>query len=252
MLLKPQEIPVYVAEGSLDCGITGYDWILETGTIPSLRTLLDLRYSKRTELPVKWVLAVANSSPYQTVEDLKRQKSLRVSTELKNVVTDWLATKGVIADISFSWGATEAKIPVFTDAIVDATETGESLRANDLRVIDVVLESMPRFIANKSIYAGDEWKQKKMVDLSILLKSCLLADSKANLQVIVPSVDLSALLAMIPQTAHYSTSVNDKKETILDIILDKDEVRPLLLNLANNGVSQVVVTSPSLVYQSDK
>ena len=147
VLPRPQEIPGYVANGSLDCGLAGWDWIVENDCSDQIRILADLCCSKRSFRPVRWVLAVADESEFQKIGDFRKLASpIRVSTELQSVTRNWLAERGIVADARFSWGATEAKVPFFADAIVECTETGSSLRANRLRVLDVVMESTTRFL----------------------------------------------------------------------------------------------------------
>ncbi len=252
VLLRPQEIPIYVANGSLDCGLSGFDWITETNCNEQVRILADLCYSKQTFRKIRWVLAVANDSPYNSIEDLKKLVSppLRVSTELKTVTANWLAERGIIADIGFSWGATEAKVPEFADAIVDCTETGSSLRENGLRVIDTLLESTTQFFANKDIYKNDEWKRIKLDGIALLLKSCLLAATKVSIHVHVPTfVDLEVIKAQIPKAAYLSVWESEEKERLLEIIIDKEQSRDLIPALARSGAKKISVQSLSILYE---
>ena len=182
VLLRPQEIPLYVAKGDLDCGLSGLDWITERGCLDSLRLLADLQYSKQSFRPVRWVLAVPQDSPWQKLDDLQNlQKPLRVSTELKGVSESWFAERGIFAEVDFSWGATEAKAPYFADAIVECTETGSSLRANRLRILETVFQSTTQFFSNKQVYQNVSWKRTKLDSIALLLKSCLAADSPSLL-----------------------------------------------------------------------
>src|SRR6476469_7085979 len=158
-LIRAQEMPRYVEDGSLDCGLTGYDWILENNA--KVTELAELVFSKVSRRPVKWVLAVPNDSPIQSVKDLQGK---RIATEVVNLTRRWLASHGVEAHVEFSWGATEAKPPKLADAIVEVTETGSSLKANNLRIVDEILQSTTRFIANKQSFA-DDWKREKIDDL---------------------------------------------------------------------------------------
>src|SRR5580698_1999606 len=162
-LIRAQEMARYVQNGSLDCGLTGYDWIVENDA--KVVELAELVFSKVSRRPVRWVLAVPNDSPIKTVQDLQGK---RIATEVVNLTRRWLAEQGVSAQVEFSWGATEVKPPRFADAIVDVTETGSSLRANNLRIIAELLTSTTRFIANKQAYA-DPWKKQKMDDLVLML-----------------------------------------------------------------------------------
>lgn len=249
VLLRPQEIPLFVANGSLDCGLSGLDWITESNCQGDIRFLADLCYSKRSFRPVRWVLAVANDAPYQTVEDLKSMngQKLRVSTELKATTENWLSERGVVAEVDFSWGATEAKVPVFADAIVDCTETGSSLRANGLRILDTVLTSTTQFFANKQIYR-DDWKRTKLDGISLLLKSCLAADTRVQLHVQVPQSDVDVLTALIPSDANYTVWAGQDGQMMLDIVADKERARDLIPLLVRNGAARVSMTSMGMLY----
>src|SRR5690349_15558207 len=155
MLIRAQEMPRYVQDGSLDCGLTGYDWILENDA--KVVEMAELVFSKVSKRPVRWVLAVPNDSPVHHIKDLQGK---RVATEVVNLTRRWLAQHGVQAQVEFSWGATEAKPPRLADAIVEVTETGSSLRANNLRIVTELLQSTTRFITNEAAYA-DPWKKQK-------------------------------------------------------------------------------------------
>jgi len=155
MLLRAQEIPVYVEKGYLDCGLTGYDWILEQNV--DVVEIAELRYAKEGFRPVRWVLAVPEDSPIKSIEELQNK---RIATELVGYTKRYLKSKGIKAEVYFSWGATEVKPPYLADAIVDLTETGSSIKANKLRIIDVILESTTRFISNKNTLKN-QWKKKK-------------------------------------------------------------------------------------------
>jgi len=252
VMLRPQEIPMYVADGSLDCGLSGLDWIKERNCEGAIRVLADLCYSKRSFRPVRWVLAVANEAPWQTVRDLKAAsaaKPLRVSTELKAITEAWLAEKAIQAEVDFSWGATEAKVPVFADAIVECTETGSSLRENGLRILDTVLESTTRFFANRDVCINHEWKRTKLDAISILLKSCLAADKRVSVRVESPRDATKALQALIPSDAAYSVLEGNNGCALLEIIIDKERSRDLLPLMARNGASRISVASLSLLYE---
>src|SRR6516162_2978271 len=161
-LIRAQEMPRYVQDGSLDCGLTGYDWIVENDA--KIHEVAELVFSKVSRRPVRWVLAVPNDSPVQSVKDLQGK---RIATEVVNLTRRWLAEHGVTAHVEFSWGATEVKPPRLADAIVEVTETGSSLRANNLRIVAELLQSTTRFIANEKAYK-DAWKKQKMDDLVVL------------------------------------------------------------------------------------
>src|ERR1043166_9244374 len=166
-LIRAQEMPRYVQDGSLDCGLTGYDWVLENDA--KVVELAELVFSKVSRRPVKWVLAVPNDSPVQSVKDLAGK---RIATEVVGLTTRWLAKHGVTAHVEFSWGATEVKPPKLADAIVEVTETGSSLKANNLRIVAELLQSTTRFITNLKAYA-DPWKKQKMDDLLMMLQGAM-------------------------------------------------------------------------------
>src|ERR1700720_761148 len=173
-LIRAQEMPRYVQDGSLDCGLTGYDWILENDA--RVVELAELVFSKVSRRPVRWVLAVPNDSPIREIKDLQGK---RIATEVVNLTTRWLAGHGVTAHVEFSWGATEVKPPRLADAIVEVTETGSSLRANNLRIVCDLLQSTTRFIANAKA-AADPWKKEKMDDLILMLRGAMAAEGKVG------------------------------------------------------------------------
>jgi len=244
VLLRPQEIPHYVSNGSLDCGLSGLDWITETRCFESLRILADLRYSKRSFRPVRWVLAVPQDSPWQKIQDLQGMPNppLRVSTELKRITESWLAERGIVAEVDFSWGATEAKAPVFADAIVECTETGSSLQANRLRILDTVFESTTQFFANRGVYQKGGWKRTKLDSIALLLKSCLAADAKVSVRVNALRFDADVLEALIPSAVGYSIWDAQEDELLFELVLEKANARELVPVLARNGASKITVT----------
>src|SRR5436305_12843350 len=166
-LVRAQEMPRYVEDGSFDCGLTGFDWVQENDA--KVVELAELSFSQVSRRPVKWVLAVPNDSPVRTVKDLQGK---RIATEVVNLTRRWLARHGVTAQVEFSWGATEVKPPRLADAIVEVTETGSSLRANNLRIVAELLQSTTRFIANEGACA-DAWKRRKMDDLVLMLRGAM-------------------------------------------------------------------------------
>src|SRR5579884_1250811 len=174
-LIRAQEMPRYVEDGSLDCGLTGYDWILENDA--KVKEVAELIFSKVSRRPVRWVLAVPNDSPIHTVKDLEGK---RIATEVVNLTRRWLASHGVEAQVEFSWGATEVKPPRLADAIVEVTETGSSLRANNLRIVAELLQSTTRFICNQQAHA-DPWKRQKMEDIILMLQGAMAAEGKVGL-----------------------------------------------------------------------
>lgn len=253
VLLRPQEIPIYVAKGVLDCGLSGLDWITETKANDSVRILADLCYSKRSFRPVRWVLAVSEDSPWQSVSDLKEHKPpIRISTELREITQEWAAEKGLRIVVDFSWGATEAKPPVFADAIVDVTETGASLQANRLRILDTVFKSTTQFFANKKMYMSDNtddrWKQTKLDGIALLLKSCLAADAKVDVRLQVPEAELAVVKALIPSNASFSVWNGGDGNMVVEVIIDKSKTRELIPVFARNGANRISVSALDMLY----
>src|SRR4051794_9471135 len=191
-LIRAQEMPRYVQDGSLDCGLTGYDWILENDA--HVKELAELIFSKVSRRPVRWVLAVPNDSPIQSVKDLQGK---RIATEVVGLTRRWLAQHGVEAHIEFSWGATEVKPPRLADAIVEVTETGSSLRANNLRIVCDLLQSTTRFISNERAQA-DPWKRQKMADLILMLQGAMAAEGKVGPMMNVRHAELASVLNILP------------------------------------------------------
>jgi ATP phosphoribosyltransferase len=234
-LIRAQEMPRYVQDGSLDCGLTGYDWIQENDA--KVTELAELVFSKVSRRPVKWVLAVPNDSPIQSVKDLQGK---RIATEVVNLTRRWLASHGVEAHVEFSWGATEVKPPRLADAIVDVTETGSSLRANNLRIVAELVQSTTRFIANTAAYA-DPWKKQKMDDLVLMLEGALAAEGKVGLMMNVPTVNLKAVLSVLPALQNPTiSSLSDDKWVAVNTILDENTVRHLIPQLKAAGASGIV------------
>src|SRR5438477_7192153 len=190
-LVRAQEMPRYVADGSFDCGLTGYDWVLENDA--KVVELAELVFSKVSRRPVKWVLAVPNDSPVQTVQDLAGK---RIATEVVNLTRRWLAKHGVEAHVEFSWGATEVKPPRLADAIVEVTETGSSLRANNLRIVAELLQSTTRFITNERAHA-DPWKRQKIDDIVLMLQGAMAAEGKVGLMMNARQADLPAVVNIL-------------------------------------------------------
>ncbi len=195
LLIRAQEMARYVEQGVLDAGITGYDWIVENNA--QVHEVCELMFSKVSRRPVRWVLCVPEDSTAKTVKDLQGK---RIATEVVGLTKSFLAQHGVEAQIEFSWGATEVKPPKLADAIVEVTETGSSLRANNLRIIAEVLQSTTRFVANKAAMA-DEWKRSKIDNLALMLKSCLAAEGKVGLMMNVRRVDLPKVLRTASRVA---------------------------------------------------
>jgi ATP phosphoribosyltransferase len=235
MLIRAQEMPRYVQDGSLDCGLTGHDWILENDA--RVVEMGELVFSKVSKRPVRWVLAVPNDSPVQSVKDLQGK---RVATEVVNLTRRWLAQHGVQAHVEFSWGATEAKPPKLADAIVEVTETGSSLRANNLRIIADLLQSTTRFICNERAHA-DPWKRQKMEDLLLMLKGAMAAEGKVGLMMNVRKSDLPAVLKILPalQTPTIS-SLSDPEWVDVNTIIDESIVRQIVPQLKQAGARGIV------------
>jgi ATP phosphoribosyltransferase len=240
-LIRAQEMPRYVANGSLDCGLTGHDWIQENAA--DVIELAELVYSKVSRRPVKWVLCVPNDSPVRTPKDLAGK---RIATELVEFTRRWLAGQGVSAKVEFSWGATEVKPPRLADAIVEVTETGSSLRANNLRIVgEPLLVSTPRFITNAAAYA-DPWKKEKMDDLVLMLRGAMAAEGKVGLKLNVKKADMDRVLAAF--RGHPKTSLNaptvspltDPDWVALETIIDEDIVRHIVPALYAAGARGIV------------
>lgn len=234
-LIRAQEMPRYVQDGSLDCGLTGYDWILENDA--QVVELAELVFSKVSKRPVRWVLAVPNDSPIKSVHDLQGK---RIATEVVNLTRSWLAKHGVQAHVEFSWGATEVKPPRFADAIVDVTETGSSLRANNLRIVAELLQSTTRFIANAKVYQ-DPWKKQKMDDLVLMLRGALAAEGKVGLMMNVRQGDLEKILQVLPAMKNPTiSSLADKQWVAVNTIIDEDTVRHIIPQLKAAGACDIV------------
>ena len=234
-LIRPQEIARYVELGLLDAGLTGYDWIYENGA--DVVEVAELCYSKATSNPVRWVVAVPNDSPIQSVKDLQGK---RIATEAVGLTTRYLAEHGVTAEVEFSWGATEVKAPELVDAIVELTETGSSLRANQLRIIDTVLTSTTRLIANKAAWA-DAGKRSKIEQLALLLAGALNAESKVLLKMNSRKADVAAISQVLP--ALHSPTVNtlsDPSWVAIETVVSEAIVREIIPQLKAAGASGII------------
>ncbi len=234
-LLRAQEIARYVDDGVLDCGLTGYDWIVESGA--DVIELGELVLSKASRRPVRWVLAVPADSPIQSVKDLEGK---RIATEVVNLTNRWLAEHGVAAHVEFSWGATEVKPPLLADAIVEVTETGNSLRANNLRIVCDLLQSTTRFITNRQANA-DPWLKRKMDDIFLMLRGAINAEGQVGLMMNVRQDHLKAVLGLLPalQTPTIST-LADGEWVAVNTILDEARVRELIPRLKEAGACGIV------------
>lgn len=235
MLMRAQEIPRYVGAGALDAGLSGLDWILETGS--DVIQVCDLVYSKATRGPARWVLAVAQESDIHFAKDLQGK---RIATEVVNVTRQYLARHGVAAEVEFSWGATEVKVPELVDAIVELTETGSSLLANNLRVVDTVLETNTKLIASRAAWS-DPWKKAKVETLAILLQGALLGEEKVGLKMNVARADLEKLLALLPALRQPTVSPLTNPDWVaVETVLDERAVRDLIPRLREAGAEGIV------------
>jgi ATP phosphoribosyltransferase len=235
MLIRAQEMARYVEYGVLDCGLTGYDWILEQNA--DVKEVAELNYAKEGLRPVRWVVAVPEDSPIKKVEDLQGK---RVATELVGFTKRFLRSKGVKAEIDFSWGATEVKPPYLADAIVELTETGTSLRANKLRIVETILESTTRFISNRKAWK-DPWKRKKMENIVMLLRGALEAEERVGLKMNVPQKKLKRILSLLP--AMHSPTVSTLTEEgwyDLDVVIEERLLRDLIPKLKDAGATGIV------------
>ena len=234
-LIRAQEMARYVQDGSLDCGLTGYDWILENDA--KVVEVAELVFSKVSRRPVRWVLAVPNDSPVKGVKDLQGK---RIATEVVNLTRRWLAQHGVTAQVEFSWGATEVKPPRLADAIVEVTETGSSLKANNLRIVCDLLSSTTRFIANPAS-AADRWKREKMDDLVLMLKGAMAAEGKVGLMMNVRKADVEKVLGVLPALQTPTESpLADPAWMALNTIIDEDTVRHIIPRLKAAGACGIV------------
>ena len=234
-LLRPQEMSRYVELGLLDAGICGYDWVYENGS--DVVDICELNYSKATSNPVRWVLAVPNDSKIKTVKDLKGK---RISTEALGIVNRYLKANGVKANVEFSWGATEVKAPELVDAIVDLTETGSSLRANNLRIVDTILPSTTRLIANKKAWK-DKAKRAKIEQLKMLLTAALDAQKRVLIKLNAPAKKLEKITAALP-ALHAPTvnKLNDADWYAVESVVEERLVRDLVPVLKVAGATGII------------
>ena len=235
LLIRAQEMARYVEQGILDAGITGHDWVVETQA--DVHEVCELVFSKVSRRPVRWVLCVPEDSPVQSVKDLEGK---RIATEAVGLTKAHLAKNGVNATVEFSWGATEVKPPRLADAIVEVTETGSSLRANNLRIVEEILQSTTRLIANQDSWK-DEWKKAKLENIALMLQSCLNAEGKVGLMMNVRRADLESLLDTLPalQTPTIS-SLSDPEWVDVNTIVDEATVRTIVPALKSAGAKGIV------------
>ena len=235
VLMRAQEIPRYAAAGAIDAGLSGLDWIVETDA--DVVQVCDLVYSKASRRTARWVVAVAQDSQIKSPKDLEGK---RIATEVVNVTKKYLADKGVRAEVEFSWGATEVKVPDMVDAIVELTETGSSLAANDLRILDTVLETNTKLIANRDSWA-DPWKREKIETLAMLLQGALLGAQKVGLKMNVARANLDEVLGLIPALRQPTISALTNEEWVaVETVLDEREARDLIPELRKAGAEGIV------------
>ncbi len=236
VLLRAQEMSRYVEEEALDCGITGADWILENGS--KVVSLAELMYAKQSSVKVRWVLAVPEKSSIHSVKDLKGK---RIATEVVNVTKNYLRKNHVKADVEFSWGATEAKVADgLVDAVVELTETGSSLRANKLRIVDTICESTTQFIANKKA-AHDPWKKQKMNQIVMLLQGALNANNMVGLKMNLEKKKLDGVLGVLPSLKNPTISTLSQKNWLaLETVISESTVRTLIPALKKAGAQDII------------
>lgn len=235
MLIRAQEMARYVENGILDAGITGHDWVLETNA--DVHEVCELVFSKASRRPVRWVLCVPEDSPIRTVQDLQGK---RIATEAVGLTTRYLERHGVTAHVEFSWGATEVKPPRLADAIVEVTETGSSLRANNLRIMDEVLQSTTRFIANRKAY-GNDWVRNKIDNIALMLQSCLEAEGKVGLMMNVHRNQLEDVVRILPALQTPTVShLSDPDWVAVNTIVDENVVRTAVPMLKQAGARGIV------------
>jgi len=240
MLLRAQEMSRYVEQGILDCGVTGNDWILENGS--SVERVTPLLYSKQTSHPVHWVLAVPSDSPIRKLSDLNGK---RIATELVNVTKTYLRDRHIEASVEFSWGATEGKVRVgLVDAIVELTETGQSLLANGLRIVETVCESTTQLIANRQALR-DPWKRRKIESLKTLLLGAVEAEGKVGLKLNVPERSLARVMAVLPAMKRPTVSKLWSKDGrdpwwAVEVVIEEHQVKGLVPGLKEAGAQDII------------
>ncbi|MFQ5708570.1 MAG: ATP phosphoribosyltransferase [bacterium] len=235
ILIRAQEIPRYVADGVLDVGITGKDWITENNV--KVLEVAELVYSKASFRPVRWVVAVPENSEVQTIQDLNGK---RIATEVVNITKKYLKAHNIQAEVEFSWGATEAKTPELVDAIVEITESGSSLRANKLRIVDTVLESTVRLIANEQSYE-DPWKRDKIDSIALLMQGAIQASGKVGLKLNLRKSDIGKVREILPAMKRPTISELLGNEWIaLETIIDERIVRKIIPQLKKAGAEDII------------
>ena len=236
VLFRAQEISRYVADNIIDCGLTGYDWVVENGNEQDVVEICELEYSRASLNPIRWVLAVPEESPAQKPEDLAGSV---IATELVNTTRKYFAERGINVTVEFSWGTTEIKARLL-DAIVDCTETGSSLRANNLRIVDTLLRSTTRFIASKAAW-DVPWKREKMENMAMLLKGAIEARAKVGLKMNVPEDKLAEVVSFLPAEKSPTVSrLSDAKWVAVEVILEERQERELIPRLRRAGATGII------------
>lgn len=234
-MIRAQEIGRYLGQGFIDCGITGLDWAYENNV--DLVDLGELPYSRATVRPTRWVLVVPEDSPIQTPEDLEGK---RIATEGVGITQRYLKERGINADVEFSWGATEVKVPDLVDAIVDVTETGSSIKANRLRIVDTLLTSFPHFYASPEA-AADSWKKEKMERIMLLLKAALGARGKVGLKMNLPKGQLDAVLERLPSLRRPTIAdLAEEGWVAVEVVIDETVVRDIIPELKVLGAEGII------------
>ena len=235
MLIRAQEMARYVQDGVFDVGLTGKDWIMESEA--DVVEVAELVYAKQSMRPVSWVLAVPNDCEINSVKDLEGK---RIATEVVKIASRYLAENGVDAEVEFSWGATEAKVPDLVDAIIEVTETGSSLRANNLRIVDTVLESTTRLIANKNSWA-DPARREKIENMALMLQGAIGAEGKVGIKLNLPRERLEDILAILPAMKNPTiNSLNDPDWVAVEAIIDENIVRKIIPQLKKKGGQDII------------
>ncbi len=236
-MCRAQEMSRYVESGTLDCGLTGKDWILENDS--QVVVVADLVYSKVSKSPARWVLAVPKDSPFRQPEDLAGKK---IATELVNFTKKYFAQRQIPVQVEFSWGATEAKVEAgLADAIVEVTETGSTIRAHGLKIIHELLQTNTQFIVNREVWENDTWKREKINNLVLLLKGALRADRMVGLKMNVPAAKLAALVAILPSLqAPTISSLYSPEWYSVEIVVEKSGVRNLIPEVIKHGATGIV------------
>ncbi len=236
MLVRAQEMARYVEDGTFDAGITGKDWIIETGA--DVVPVADLIYSKRSMRPVRWVLAVPENSAIHSVEDLEGKK---IATEVVHITRRWLEEHGVTAEVEFSWGATEAKCPDLVDAIVEVTETGSTLRQNGLRIAEVLMESNTQLIANKAAWEND-WKRRKIESIALLMEGAIRAEGRVGLKLNATRKDARGIIDLLPALRMPTVSPLALGEdwVAIETVVEERTVRTLIPKLKRAGAEGII------------